>query len=359
MGVLKSSKKPKNGVSRTTFDSWVDEDMPKSRQSSMQSFLTVNQKRIRVRSPPTTVSQATPETPPTPATAPPVHLTEAPLPESTSGSLGSQSQLGASARDEKNDQESSKKSFQQMYLDLGQRDFSKRTLCMVCGMMYDAHGVREDIEQHNRVCKDFVQGVPFHASQARVVAKDDTCSIVEVREEEWSSRGREVKCGVNSLYLTVFFNLLQIRPSDSYALRKKVMQVRTIVDDELGYVPSDLDTALRSAYLYIRKRRVVGLVTAEVIDCGYALQSNFERSTHPRKAMIGVHHMWVHSKFRKQGIATRLVDAVREKMIFGLVVPPELVAFSSPTEAGVKFAKRYVNQASRNEAKDVLVYDCS
>jgi hypothetical protein len=77
--------------------------------------------------------------------------------------------------------ESSKKSFQQMYLDLGQRNFAKRTLCGVCGMMYDAHGAIEDIEQHNRVCKDYIQGVPFQASQARVVAKDDSSSIVEVR----------------------------------------------------------------------------------------------------------------------------------------------------------------------------------
>jgi N-acetyltransferase len=136
--------------------------------------------------------------------------------------------------------------------------------------------------------------------------------------------------------------------------------VRTIVDDELGYVASDSDTALRSAYLYIRKRRVVGLVTAEVIERGYALQNNFERSKHPQKAMIGIHHMWVHSRFRKQGIATRLVDAVRKKMVFGLVVPPERLAFSSPTEAGVKFARRYVNHASRGESsKDVLVYECS
>ena len=139
-----------------------------------------------------------------------------------------------------------------------------------------------------------------------------------------------------------------------------MIQVRTIVDDELGYVASDSETALRSAYLYIRKRRVVGLVTAEVIEKGYALQNNFERSKHPRKAMVGIHHMWVHSKFRKQGIATRLIDAVREKMVFGLVVSPEKVAFSSPTEAGVKFARRYVNHASRSESsKDVLVYDCS
>jgi hypothetical protein len=189
MGVSKSStKQPKSGVSRTMFDSWASAEIPKSRQSSMQSFFettTGNKKRMRV-SPPTTVPQATPDTPPTPAPASLLHSQEAPLPESTRVSLGSQSSLRKSHTSkmimtgETNCQESSKKSFQQMYLDLGQRNFAKRTLCGVCGMLYDVHGAIEDIEQHNRVCKDYIQGVPFQASQARVVAKDDASSIVEV-----------------------------------------------------------------------------------------------------------------------------------------------------------------------------------
>jgi hypothetical protein len=193
IGVSKAStKQPKGGVSRTMFDSWASADVPKSHQSSMQSFFATtagNKKRMRV-SPPTTVALATPDTPPTPAPASLLHSQEAPLLESTSVSLGSQSSLKksymskiimTSARGETNSQESSKKLFQQMYLDLGQRNFAKRTLCGVCGMMYDAHGAIEDIEQHNRVCKDYIQGVPFQASQARVVAKDDSSSIVEVR----------------------------------------------------------------------------------------------------------------------------------------------------------------------------------
>jgi len=53
-----------------------------------------------------------------------------------------------------------KKKYQQLYLDFGQRDFAKRILCEICGMMY-VHGVAEDIQQHQAICKDYVQGVPF------------------------------------------------------------------------------------------------------------------------------------------------------------------------------------------------------
>jgi N-acetyltransferase len=100
------------------------------------------------------------------------------------------------------------------------------------------------------------------------------------------------------------------------------------------------------------------MVTVEAIEWGYILHNNYERSKLASKAMLGIHQMWVHSKFRKQGIATRLIDVARERMVFSMVIPPELVAFSSPTEAGVKFATRYVSHVAADE-KEVLVYDCS
>lgn len=69
--------------------------------------------------------------------------------------------------------------------------------------------------------------------------------------------------------------------------------------------------------------------------------------------------MWVHHKFRQSGIASQLIDAVRERSVFGIVVPPNRVAFSSPTEAGVSFAKKYVkSRSSASTSGIVLVYDC-
>jgi len=149
---------------------------------------------------------------------------------------------------------------------------------------------------------------------------------------------------------------VQVRPSDSSAIRKKVQQVRAIVDQELGFAPaSDVDS-VRSTYLYLVHKRVVAMLSAEVIERGYILQTNFERSKEPQKAMLGVHQIWVNSKFRKQRIASRLVDTAREKMVFGLVVPADFVAFSSPTEAGIAFAMRYLQRTSISN--QVLVYDC-
>lgn len=239
---------------------------------------------------------------------------------------------------------------QQLYLDLGQKNFGKQILCDLCGMLY-VHGVAEDAKAHAKVCQHYVQGVPFSTSHARHVASVDQDAIIEV-------------CTIlNSLNETnsvhVFFSRpsRQVRPNDSLAIRKKVEEVRKIVNQELGFVTSNDKESQYHTFLYIKNKRVVGMLGAERLERAYALLCNnyFERSLVAERATIGIHQIWVHSKFRRNCIASRLVDTAREKMVYGLTVPADEVAFSSPTEAGISFAKHYVSKHSTGR---VLVYDC-
>lgn len=61
---------------------------------------------------------------------------------------------------------------QQLYLDLGQRNFAANMFCGVCGMMF-VHGLAEDAQRHTAECQDYVQGVAFHAGkqQLRILSK--------------------------------------------------------------------------------------------------------------------------------------------------------------------------------------------
>ena len=56
---------------------------------------------------------------------------------------------------------------------------------------------------------------------------------------------------------------------------------------------------------------------------------------------MGVHQLWCHKSHRTKSIARQLVDAARHKLVYGMVVPHSLVAFSSPTADGAAFARRY------------------
>jgi uncharacterized membrane protein YgcG len=48
----------------------------------------------------------------------------------------------------------------------------------------------------------------------------------------------------------------------------------------------------------------------------------------------------------REGVMTRLLDTVRRKMIFGMIVERCAVAFSQPTQDGLQLARAYVNSSS-------------
>jgi N-acetyltransferase len=154
-------------------------------------------------------------------------------------------------------------------------------------------------------------------------------------------------------------SMLQIRPSDSYELRQKLKRIESIVDNDLGFIVSNGHSSRQTAYLFVRGKKVLGVAIAETVTTAFKLKSCLERSNEGRKAMVGIKKIWVHHKCRNQGIASILVDVVRSKFIYGLNVPVQMLAFSSPTLAGMNFARRYVNSACGDKVSEVLVYDCS
>lgn len=56
---------------------------------------------------------------------------------------------------------------------------------------------------------------------------------------------------------------------------------------------------------------------------------------------LGVRAIWVHSSCRRQGAASRLLDAARRTLVFGTVLPHNACAFTAPTEDGRAFAVNY------------------
>ena len=136
-------------------------------------------------------------------------------------------------------------------------------------------------------------------------------------------------------------------------------RVESIVDIDLGFVLSNENKCEKTAYMFIRNKRVLGMVTVENIASAFALKSPSERSNEAVKAMVGIHKIWVHQICRKQGIASMLLDTVRSKFVYGFVVPLQMIAFSSPTMAGMGLAGKYVATDSPEIDYAVLVYDCS
>eukprot|EP00986_Skeletonema_menzelii_P010800 scaffold5399_cov147-Skeletonema_menzelii.AAC.6 len=249
---------------------------------------------------------------------------------------------------------------QQLFLDFGQSSFGKRTVCSICGMMR-VHGVTEDDVQHDKICKDFKEGV--------------TCL-------GWKNERKVEEYGGGTTTTKLNDRILEVRAGDSLQHRKKVLEVKRIVDGELGFaivgrqgdgddveVEADPLNGLTS-YLYVSNKRIVGLLLVKRIQRAYQVvvpkstntndkkandesSSSFSisRSLKPTRALLGIHQIWVHSSHRNKGIASKMVTAARDHLIFGMMVPLELIAFSSPTMEGLRFAQTYL------DVERPLVYD--
>jgi N-acetyltransferase len=129
------------------------------------------------------------------------------------------------------------------------------------------------------------------------------------------------------------------------------------VDSELGFVQSKNGCTNKTAYLYVRDRRILGMALVEKISYAFPLNASFEKECDSRQAVVGIHKIWVHESCRKQGIASCLVDTTRSKFIYGLEIPVDLIAFSSPSVSGLEFARRYTLKEIASTYHSVLVYD--
>jgi hypothetical protein len=228
-----------------------------------------------------------------------------------------------------------KKKKTQMYLDLGQKSFASHKICPICSSLI-VHGTAEDQQNHVQICKSYKEGVTcLGFKKERCVGRFGEERIVEIRDGDVPGK-------------------------------KKVEDVKRIVDGELGFATSAKRDGQKDAlhgmtsYLYIAKKRVVGLLLVKRINKAYELMheksegrtSSISRGTKPHPAIMGIHQIWVHNLHRHKGIATKLLECARGSFTFGMVIPIEQIAFSSPTEDGVGLAKKFVGKGEK-----VLVYD--
>lgn len=123
-------------------------------------------------------------------------------------------------------------------------------------------------------------------------------------------------------------------------------------------------------YLYIRNKRCIGALVAENISVAYrVMSSNSNVMIHdtahlvksddniqinklePIKVTCGVSRIWVHKHHRRQGVAGKLLEAMRSSFIYGIELKWSQIAFSQPTQMGLALAKH------ASSSSGVLVYE--
>jgi len=220
---------------------------------------------------------------------------------------------------------------EQMVLDFGQKSLGKKVVCSVCSLLYCVGDVDDELA-HKRHCDPWRFGVACKAWKFGVVVDHDPKDDARI---------------------------LQVKPGDAASQASKLECLQDIVQKELGM--TDFAARPLHHFLFVRRDRIVGYLTAEQIrDASRVLtaeegdssgpEMHLETNTSKVPATLGIHAVWVHQTARRCGVATRLLDAARRKVVFGYVTGKEQCAFTSPTSLGREFAATYCGR------QDFLVY---
>ncbi|XP_038828873.1 titin homolog [Salvelinus namaycush] len=218
----------------------------------------------------------------------------------------------------------------QAIIDAGQKHFGPVT-CSVCGMLYSAANP-EDESQHLLFHNQFTSAVRYVGwKKERILGEYPDGKIILVLPDD-----------------------------PKYAL-KKVEEIREMVDNDLGFqqVETKCPSQTKTFLFISNDKKVAGCLIAEHIQEGYRVIEEavpegsegekvmFERqrawccSTNPEPALCGISRIWVFSMMRRRGIASRMIECLRNNFIYGSYLSKEEIAFSDPTPDGKLFATHY------------------
>ncbi|CAL8313834.1 unnamed protein product [Merluccius merluccius] len=214
--------------------------------------------------------------------------------------------------------------------DAGQKHFGA-VACGVCGMLYSASNP-EDETQHLLFHNQFISAVKYVGwKKERILGEYPDGKIILVLPDD-----------------------------PKYAL-KKVEEIREMVDNDLGFqqVETKCPSQTKTFLFISNDKKVAGCLIAEHIQEGYRVIEDpapekserekvmFERqrawccSSTSEPAICGISRIWVFSMMRRQGVASRMIECLRNNFIYGSCLGKDELAFSDPTPDGKLFATQY------------------
>ena len=273
----------------------------------------------------------------------------------------------------------------QLFLDLGQKSFGHVT-CATCGLLY-AKGEREDERTH----------AAYHAAHVEAEGSAPSDAVSKVRDRKfgiacprrWGFESAAWRSPDGSEWVVVCGR------RDHAKRRAVALKIAAHVERMLGMRAGwALENEKAKMFVRVAGDRAVGALIAEPVSGAFrtvpetrgdAIQHErenankrenanaqkkhrhgdedderdavFHRSITRRgdareRATLGVRALWTHPARRRCGVASQLLDTARHGMTAGYVSGERECAFTQPTEAGKRFARK----ACGREDGTFLVY---
>jgi N-acetyltransferase len=145
-------------------------------------------------------------------------------------------------------------------------------------------------------------------------------------------------------------------------ISNKIRNIINYVDEQLGMSGNSNRIAMSSkkisnddynysklyCFVSFPNNLIDGIALAESIDFAYQIKYMNNKETSyayneeiKEKVKCGISRIWVSNNMRHNKVATRLLDCVRSNFLYIQTVGLNQIAFSSPTENGIKLAASY------------------
>ncbi|KAI8456591.1 ESCO1/2 acetyl-transferase-domain-containing protein, partial [Phakopsora pachyrhizi] len=270
----------------------------------------------------------------------------------------------------------------QLVIDVSNRPTTRT--CVECGMSY-VLGVKEDDELHRKHHKWLIGRLEWP-----IDVETDTCSkvvwrdmnslnsdrIIKLALDPQSLKRAKYKCRVEQLLEMVNFSLgAQELSIDQLQFSNLYIY---LTESPPSISPSSKKRKLNYSSSNIKKKKAVvaAVCIAGRVDFAYQVvkrgnsdgdknsdkaidfftgnggeednllkiyDSGLYCSPDPQKVYIGIHRIWTSHDYRRLGFARRLLDSISKTFIYAVPlvdneVRRKFIAFSQPTESGVKLA---------------------
>ncbi|CAJ0578315.1 unnamed protein product, partial [Mesorhabditis spiculigera] len=216
----------------------------------------------------------------------------------------------------------------QYVLDAGQAEIGT-TRCLKCDMVYSVD-CPKDVREHDE----------YHAGQ--LAARPFLVTYPTL--SKWKRDSRHDSQG----NVTIF----RVTPETSGLRRRFDEVVEDFVNEEIGFnnaLPVWNQDRQRFGCLAVIDKKIVGVAIFDLLH-----EASWEKKNEIflKPNILGVNRIWVHPLQRGKRVGHALLDAGRTWAVPGLIIQPQMVAFSEPTDDGARLAAKYCS----HDDGDYLVY---
>ncbi|CUM63927.1 uncharacterized protein PRCAT00001515001 [Priceomyces carsonii] len=233
------------------------------------------------------------------------------------------------------------------------------TTCKTCGMTY-VHSIHKEKQLHEKYHVNFMNGVPWTTLETEKVIQIVTIMKETVKHTHVFDKDT---VGVTTMQAKILIidkkNKKQVKKTEE--LIDMVNRELNASDDSKAWRKENLE--LGKAFVIIIDERAIGICTTDPIK-DVERQSRWlvhrTQTIVPNQInkliQVGVSRIWIAPRWRRCGLAIKLLDVVLKNLVYGIALSRRNIGFSQPSHFGGLLAKTFCGVEHKSGETLIPIY---